>query len=81
MVRAFIDSSHVLGKGSFADVFRGTYPGHPVEKGVVTVSRHFEELKILPVHRHKKIEEEVVVRVRLVNHGQCFVLDLCVKDR
>ena len=41
IARARIDSSHVLGKGSFADVFRGAYrfPGQQVERGDFLANR------------------------------------------
>jgi hypothetical protein len=90
--RAFIDSSHVLGKGSFVDVFRGTYrfSGHQLDKGVAI--KTFRGAQNLTPSMRKKIEEEVVVWTRLSHpnlvrlygiltdpsHGPCLVLELCV---
>jgi poly [ADP-ribose] polymerase 10/14/15 len=90
--RSFIDSSHVLGKGSFADVFSGTYrfSGQQVEKGVAI--KTFRGAQNLTPSMRKKIEEEVVVWTRLSHpnlvrlygiltdssHGPCLVLELCV---
>jgi len=89
--RAFIDLSHVLGKGSFADVFSGTYrfSGQQVEKGVAI--KTFRGAHSLTASMRKKIELEVAVWTRLSHpnlvrlygiltdpsHGPCLVLELC----
>jgi hypothetical protein len=89
--RSSIDSSHVLGRGSFADVLRGTYrfSGQQVEKGVAI--KTFRGAQNLTPSMRKKIEEEVVVWSRLSHpnlvrlygilthpsHGSCLVLELC----